>query len=104
MKIFYKNLELGNMQFVDGNIIYTSNTKNEKEFKEKYILSCEYKLFDSNKKVLNKLPKFLMPYYDMTKNKEFIKLANINDSDTGFEKLEKLALLHFDDMGFYIKK
>ena len=100
--LFFKNYHLGTLTQSGHDWIYNSNSKDEKAFKENAISAMFYGLYDSADLKVEQLPYFIQDYLDLAENEFFIAQANIQTSDTSFEKLYKLSLLKFDDIGFYI--
>ena len=98
----FKKIILGKITYQNNKILYTSYKKGEDDFKKAYPMLSAYGLFDSNKSVLDPMPDFLQEIL-LTANHEFYKkLAKINQSDTNFKKLEKLAEINWAQDGFYI--
>lgn len=100
--LFFKDYHLGVLTYEDGCYVYNSNVNDEKIFKENMVSALFYGLFDSQNLKLKKLPEYIQNYLDLQNNEFVFEQAKINAGDKDFEKLYKLSLLKFDDIGFYI--
>lgn len=100
--VFFKDYHLGVLTSKDNEFIYNSDLQGEKNFKENAVSAMFYGLFDSANLQLKALPYYISEYLDLQDNEFICRQVNINKSDSDFEKLYKLSLLKFDDIGFYI--
>lgn len=101
--VFFKTIFLGTLEFDGKNYIYNSNLSGEKEFKEKFVSSEFYALFNSNNQKFEEMPDFLNDFLKLAQNPVIKSHAGIVSQDSDFEKLYKISSLKFDDIGFNLK-
>lgn len=103
LELYYKNLLLGEFSQKDGKMFYNSNPVGENEFFNKFSNSIFYDLKFSDCVLVEKLPLFLENYEQAICNEKFVKLVDIKQEDSLFEKLCKLCKLKFDDFSYHFK-
>lgn len=103
IELYYNDLLLGEFVQKDKQMFYSSNSVGEKEFCEKYYNSIFYNLKSSANIKINELPDFLKEFEEALSNPKFIRLANLNNRDSLYEKLCKLSQLNFDHFNYHLE-
>ena len=103
--LFYKNLQLGQLTYDDSTkeFVYNSKVKNEQKAKEKYHKMEFYFLYDSVNRRQKELFEDFSIFASNFNRPDIIEMAQLKETDSVYEKLEKISTLSFLENDFYIK-
>lgn len=101
ISIYFREIKLGELNQVNDNYVYKCNKENVKKAHQKGYSTFLYKCDDSF--ISTELPYSLQNFIPDKKQVQIIQLAKIEESDSDFEKLYKVAHLDFAKPDFYIK-
>lgn len=105
MKVIYcyKEFELGELEFVNSEYVFTPISGCELA-KQKYLLPRSSYLLSGGVKRDKKLFPEIAYFFKLLDNSYIKSEANINDADTDFERLIKIARLDLNRGSFFLKK
>ena len=98
----YKEFELGELDLVDEEYVFTPVSGCELA-KEKYIIPRASSLLSGGVKKSKTLFGEFQYFFKLLQNAYVKSEANVQDSDSDFEKLVKIARLYLDKGSFYLK-
>ena len=100
----YRRYQLGELQKTKKGYEYSSEISNEQILKKEYLLTdSEYSLWDSYKKVSDKLFKEFQEILTNCKREDIMREAGIISIDSDWIRLVKLSKLTFFTPGFYVQ-
>lgn len=104
IQLFYKELLLGELEFLNGKYIYNSSSFEQSALK-KYKGIVNYNLKNSKNLESDKLFDFFNNYFvnKIRKNKKICNIINFSNEDNDFDILLKYANFRQDEIGFHLK-
>ncbi len=99
--VYFKDIKLGELEYINGMYAFRCNHKNVQKCRERGYLVSVYGCEDDF--ISHELPLAISEFIPPAEIEDLNLMAGINELDTEFEKLCKMAKLNLATEDFYIK-
>ena len=101
--LYFQKYELGSLSEKDSQYLWTQNPDIIKEYNEKVFFAFLYKLNENEPTLYDYMPRHFREFVDASKREDLKQNAKIEEGDSDFEKLYKMATLSYLENDYYIK-